>query len=431
MKAAIKKNGSFSSEIEVPGDKSISHRALIFGAAARGDTFVRNFLNAEDCRSTMLALKAAGTSIIEKEGCLSVSGRAGSFAEPDDVIDCGNSGTTMRLLSGVFASQPFYTVLTGDGSLRQRPMNRIIEPLRMMGAEIDAREGGMYPPVTIKGGKLAGIDYTMPVASAQVKSCIILAAILSGGKTVINEPVASRDHTERMLAYLGGNIRKRGSRIIIGGKQELRGKEVVVPGDFSSAAYFMAAPLMTGNSRIMVKNVGLNPTRTGFIDVIKRMGADVRISGVKELSGEPAGDVEVRSGPLHGTEISPREVPVIIDEIPLIAVLASVSSGTTSISGAGELKVKESDRLNAIACELGKMEAAISATEDGLVIEGRESLKSAMLDSWNDHRIAMSLSVAALKAEGSSEIANFECVNISFPSFARLFQNVGAGITFS
>lgn len=428
MLAEIKKTESISGEIEVPGDKSISHRALIFGAVAKGKTKVVNFLNANDCMSTMEALKSAGVEIKAEGSSVFIEGRAGEFDEPEDIIDCGNSGTTIRLLSGIFASRPFYTVMTGDRSLRNRPMDRIIEPLRMMGAKISARGGSRYPPLTIEGKNLRGIEYSMPVASAQVKSCIMLAALFSEGKTAVAEPFPSRDHTERMLKYFGGRFEKEGGRIIIEGRQELCAREVFVPGDFSSASYFMAASLMSGQSSVRIKNVGLNPTRAGFIDVLRRMGAGVHISNYRELSGEPLGDIEISAAVLKGIDITPREVPVIIDEIPLVAAVASVAEGRTSISGAAELRVKESDRLKAISTELGKMGAKIEAFQDGLHIEGVKSLKGARTDSWNDHRIAMALAVSAMRAEGTTVIENFECVKISFPSFPELLAQTGADI---
>ena len=430
MKAKIKKTQGISGEIQLPGDKSISHRALILGAIASEHTIIENCLEAEDCISTMEALKAVGADITREGNQVFIHGMAGKLKEPENIIDCGNSGTTIRLLSGLFAAQPIYTVLTGDSSLRKRPMDRIIKPLALMGAEISARGNNRYPPITIKGTTLKGINYRMPVASAQVKSCIILASLFSEGPSSIEEPFLSRDHTERMVRYFGGDIERENLVINIKGKQQLNGRYVFIPGDFSSAAYFIAAALLSEQSCLKIKNLGLNPTRTGLLDVISRMGAEVKISALKEVSGEPSGNIEITGGiKLKGIEIRPSEIPGIIDEIPLIATIASVADGRTSISGAGELKVKESDRLNAISTELEKMGARIKATDDGLEIDGVEHLQGCRVNSWKDHRIAMSLAIAALKASGTTVIEDFECVNISFPSFPELLSATGVDIT--
>lgn len=415
MEKRIKKVKKIEGEIEVPGDKSISHRSLILGSISEGKTRIYNFLKSKDCLSTLNCLKKLGANIEFKGEIVEINGD--KLKEPDDILDCENSGTTMRLLSGVVASYPFYTVLTGDESLRNRPMRRIIEPLSLMGAKVYGRKG-MYPPLTVIGNKLKGINYKLPVASAQVKSCIILATILSDGESIIEEEIISRDHTERMLEYFGGEIKREGGKIYIKGKQKLKGREVFVPGDFSSAAYFMAATLLIENSSLIIKNLGLNPTRTGFLNVIERMGGKYKILNMRELNNEPVGDIEIiYSGRLKGVEIKKDEVPKIIDEIPLIAVISSVSEGKTVVSGAEELRVKETDRIKAIVSELKKLGANIEEKNDGFVIYGVEKLKGGRVNSWNDHRIAMCLSIAGLISEGETIIENADCVDISFPEF--------------
>ncbi len=429
MKAIIRNTKNVKGAVRVPGDKSISHRSLIFGAMAEGETVIKNFLMADDCLRTMEGLRSAGTHIAESGGSIYVTGKRKIFNEPENVIYCGNSGTTMRLLAGLFASQPFYTVMSGDNSLSSRPMGRIVEPLVRMGAGLFGRKANRYPPLAIRGNTLHGINYRMPVASAQVKSSIIIAALSAGGTTIVEEPILSRDHTERILISFGGKLEKEGLSIMVPGNQNLRGIEIEIPGDFSSAAYFMAAAAMVKNSRIRIEKVGLNPTRTGFAKVLARMGAGVSIFNESQEGMEPVGDIEVSgSGRLKGVEILPCEVPGVIDEIPLLATVASMAEGKTLISGASELKLKESDRLLAISTELNKMGSDISTTDDGLIINGVEKLGGTKVESWGDHRIAMSLAIAALAAEGETIVNDFDCVNISFPSFPSIMSECGPEI---
>ncbi len=423
MDVIIEKPKALKGEIELPGDKSISHRSLIFGSIAEGQTIIHNFLKSEDCFATIDCLKKLGVEIEEKENKVIIKGS--NFKESEDILDCKNSGTTMRLLSGILSAKPFYSVLTGDESLRRRPMDRIIKPLSLMGGEIYGRENNKYPPLTILGKKLKGINYKMEVASAQVKSCIILATLFSDGVSLIEEIYQTRDHTERMLKYFEGNIEIEDKKIIVKGNQRLKGKEIYIPGDFSSASYFIAASLIIPGSKILIKNVGINPTRTGFLKVIEKMGGKFKILNNREICNEPVGDIEILyTEKLKGVIILPEEVPNIIDEIPLIAVLGTVAEGKTIVSGANELRVKESDRIKSIVTELRKLGAEIVEKEDGFIVEGKQKLKGAKVNSWNDHRIAMCLFIASFVAEGKTIIENYECVNISFPEFFDKFKNL-------
>ncbi|MCM8785878.1 MAG: 3-phosphoshikimate 1-carboxyvinyltransferase [Candidatus Omnitrophica bacterium] len=424
MDIIVEKNSRLKGEIEVPGDKSISHRALIFGSISEGRTEISNISKSIDCLSTLNCLKNLGIKIEEKQDLVTVQGD--ELKEPKNILDCGNSGTTMRLLSGVLSGQPFYSVLTGDSSLRNRPMDRIIKPLKMMGGEIYGRENNRFPPLTIIGKKLSGINFKMEVASAQVKSCIILATLFANGYTRIEEPYQTRDHTERMLKFFNGEIEIRENKIFVIGNQKLKGREIYIPGDFSSACYFIAGSLLIPESEILIKNVGLNPTRTGFLKIIERMGGKFEILNKKEICNEPIGDIRIYyTKKLNGVEIYPEEVPNIIDEIPLIAVLGSVSRGKTIVSGAKELRVKESDRIKSITTELKKMKANIEEKEDGFIIEGVDRLDGAIVDSWDDHRIAMSLFIAGLIADGKTVLKNAGCVKISFPEFFDKFKGLG------
>ena len=426
MDVEIQNSGKIEGEIEVPGDKSITHRALIFGAICKGDVTVYNPLKSQDCKATVDCLRKLGVEIIQKEEKFTVKGRGGEFEEPDDVLDCGNSGTTMRILSGLLASQKFYSILTGDDSLRKRPMRRIIEPLRLMGAKIFGRSNDNFPPITIIGNELRSVIYKLPVASAQVKSCLILASLFAEGTSEIEEPGISRDHTERMVKYLSGKIEKRGRKIFVSGKQSLEGKEIFVPGDFSSASFFITLAALIKNSYIKIKNLGLNPTRTGFLEVIKRMGVKFRISNLRQMNNEPVGELEVwGSEKMKGTKIDKNEIPLLIDEIPLISLISCFCDGETEITGAKELRFKESDRLKAINSELTKMGADITEMEDGLIIKGIKKLKGAELNSWNDHRIAMMLTIAGCVADGKTVVRNVDCVDVSFPEFFNLLGKLG------
>lgn len=404
--------------IKVPGDKSISHRALILGSIAQGETTIDNLLIAEDTTRTIDSFKAMGVNI-QLDGSRALIDGVGihGLRKPIEPINCGNSGTTMRLLSGLLVGQKFSSSLIGDTSLMKRPMDRIIIPLNKMGANIKGIENRYPPLVIMPTNRLMGIHYPMPIASAQVKSSILLSTLYAEGITTIIEHKTTRDHTERMLRLFGSNISHRGNEIAINGDSKLYGKSVYIPGDISSAAYFIVAALLIKGSHIIIRDVGINPTRTGILSVLEDMGANIKILNKRETNYEPIGDIEVKHSQLKGVTISGDMMGTLIDEIPIIAVAAALAKGKTTIEGAEELKHKESNRINAITEELNKMGAHIKALPDGMVLEGVEELKSATLNSYNDHRIAMALSIAALMAKGKSHIEGFECINISYPNF--------------
>jgi 3-phosphoshikimate 1-carboxyvinyltransferase len=417
-------------EIEVPGDKSISHRAALFGALAEGRTEITGYLEGEDCLNTIAAIRALGVEVTRKgEGRYLVDG-AGltGLTEPDNVIDCGNSGTGARLLLGVLAGQPFTTVLTGDDSLRGRPMGRVAEPLTRMGAQVAGRDGGRRLPLAITGRRpLTALDYRSPVASAQVKTALLLAGLWADGPVTVEEPAQSRDHTERMLAGFGARLDAAPGRVTITPGTRLIGQPIAVPGDISSAAFFLVAGAVVPEADVTIRHVGVNPTRTGVLDVLAAMGAQLRRQAATVGGGEPASDLLVASGPLSGTEIAGALIPRLIDEIPVLAVAACVASGTTRVRDAAELRVKESDRIAAVATELGKMGARIRETPDGLEIQGGARLTGARVRSAGDHRMAMALAVAGLIAEGPTVIEDAECIATSFPGFADLLNRLAGG----
>jgi 3-phosphoshikimate 1-carboxyvinyltransferase len=411
-------------QVTPPPDKSISHRAVILASLAKGRSVIRNFLRAGDTMSTVGAFRSLGVSVSEGEEMV-VEGRGlRGLKEPMTAIYCGNSGTTMRLLSGVLSGNPFFSVLTGDESLSRRPMGRIITPLRKMGASIMARDNDAYAPIAIRGGGLRPLRYESPVASAQVKSAVLLAGLYADGETEVIEPFKSRDHTERMLSACGARVEVKGLAVKVWGAEELQAAEFFVPGDISSAAFFMAAALLVEGSEITVRSVGVNPTRTGIVEVLKRMGAEVETLNRRDVSGEPIADLAVRHSPLRAVEIGAREIPSVIDEFPALCVLASQAEGTTSIRGARELRVKESDRIGAVAEGLRRMGADVLEHDDGLSITGRAALRGARIDSRGDHRIAMAFAVAALVSEGTTTIEKAEAVDISFPGFFDILREL-------
>ncbi|HXX56521.1 MAG TPA: 3-phosphoshikimate 1-carboxyvinyltransferase [Thermodesulfovibrionales bacterium] len=417
-------------EIIPPFDKSVSHRAVLFASLAEGKSTVRNFLRAADPLSTVRALKMLGVEMGEAaSGELVIQGKGlYGLKESPDVLDCGNSGTTMRLLSGILSGNPFFSVLTGDDSLRQRPMARVIEPLKEMHADISGRGNDRYAPIAIRGKALKPVDYTMPVASAQVKSCLVLAGLYADGITSVKEPYKSRDHTERMLGAMGADIDVAGLTVKIRGGSRLSGCELTVPSDFSSAAFFIAAALIIPESEICVKGVGVNPTRTGFMDVIREMGAEVELVDAGTVSGEPVADIWCRtSNHMKGICIGKERVPSLIDEFPVLCVLATQAEGITEIRGAEELRVKESDRIKTMAEELRKFGVETEEYPDGIAIKGKAVLKGSDAESYGDHRIAMSLAVAALIAEGTTKIRNASSVDISFPGFFDELKRLSRG----
>ena len=414
-------------EIALPGDKSISHRSVLLSAIAEGDTRISGFLTGEDTQNTVRAMQALG---IEIEGLgtdrLVVHGKGlEGLSEPVSVLDLGNSGTGMRLLAGLLSGQDFFSVLTGDRFLRKRPMARIVKPLRRMGAKIDGRSGGRLAPLAIRGGgkTLCSIAYDGPVASAQVKSAVLLAGLYAEGETRVSEPSKSRDHTERMFRFFGVDVREEGTTVIVQGRQRLRANGPLdIPSDISSAAFFMVAASIVPGSDLLIRNVGVNPTRTGIIDVLQKMGAGITLQNLREQAGEPTADVRVRHAKLHGVQIGGDTIPRAIDEIPVLAVAASYAEGKTIIRDAAELRVKESDRIATIAGELRKMGAKVAEFPDGMELTGGDGLTGAICDSHGDHRIAMSMAVAGLAARGESVIRDTEWIDTSFPGFERLLK---------
>jgi 3-phosphoshikimate 1-carboxyvinyltransferase len=416
----IKKSKGLRGEIVPPPDKSISHRTIMFASMAEGRSRITNFLRAEDPLSTVKAFRMLGITITENGmNELVIEGKGlNGFTEPHDVIDCGNSGTTTRLISGLLAGNQFFSVLTGDDSLKKRPMARVIDPLKKMGAAISARGGDRYPPIAIRGGGLKAIDYTMPMASAQVKSCLILAGLYADGATTITEPQKSRDHTERMLVAMGADIGVDGLSISVKGGRRLAALDIQAPADFSSAAFFIAAALVVPNSEIIIRGVGVNPGRTGMMQVLEEMGAPVKIENVREVSGEPVADMVCSTaGGLKAAKVGRELIPSLIDEFPIICILASLADGVTQIRGAEELRAKESDRIRAMAAELSKLGVKIQEYSDGIDITGGAGLNGCAVESYGDHRIAMALSVAGLVSRGNMLIQDASCVDISFPGF--------------
>ena len=406
--------------LAVPGDKSISHRSLILNAIAQGQATVTGLSGGGDVCSTMRSLQAMGANIEpgDHPGMVTVHGTGGAFQEPSDVLDVGNSGTSMRLLSGLLATQPFLSVLTGDSYLRSRPMGRVVVPLKGMGAQILGRDDDTLAPLTIRGGSLRGIEYNMPVASAQVKSSIMLAGLFAGEDTVLHQPALSRDHTERMVTAMGASVETDGLTLVLH-PARLQAVDIAVPGDISSAAYWLVAGICHPNARILVRGVGLNPSRTGIIEALQAMGArnSLTLMDQRTEGGEPVADLLVTSGQLTGIEIAGDIIPRIMDELPVLAVAACFASGTTVIRDAAELRVKESDRIDTTVGELTRLGARIQALEDGMVIQGTGRLTGAQCQSHADHRLAMSLAVAGLVAQGDTTIHDAGVTSVSYPEF--------------
>ncbi|AOT73112.1 3-phosphoshikimate 1-carboxyvinyltransferase [Geosporobacter ferrireducens] len=410
--------------IQVPGDKSISHRAVMFASIAKGKSTIEGFLPGEDCLSTVACCRGLGIDIKQEGTFLEVQGKGQyGLQEPENLLDAGNSGTTMRLLSGILAGQSFLSVITGDGSLRKRPMARIANPLRQMGAKIDGRVGGKLAPLIIRGGNLEGIDYTLPVPSAQVKSAILLAGLYASGETIVREEFLSRDHTERMLQFFGGNLERRDGSVVLK-KSELYGQSVKVPGDISSAAFFMAAAAAMPGGHLIIEDVGLNPTRTGIIDVLREMGAHIRIDNIYSSGGEDLGTVIVEGGKLKGITITKEIMPRLIDEVPVIAAISALAEGTMRITGAEELKVKESNRIAAMVTELKKLGIQAEELEDGMEITGTGRISGGVVESYGDHRIAMAMAVCGLFAQEPVQIQNSECIAVSFPGFEKTLKEI-------
>lgn len=409
---------SLSGEIKIPGDKSISHRSVMFGSIAHGVTRVTNFLPGDDCLSTISCFRKLGVTIDERDNELIINGNGfEGLKEANEVLDVGNSGTTIRLLLGILAGRPFFSSLVGDESIAKRPMTRVTDPLAKMGAQIDGRKNGSYTPISIRGGGLNPIHYQLPVASAQVKSALILAGLQADGESTIIELAETRDHTERMIRKFGGQIRKDNKVIKVNGGQKLTAADVQVPGDISSAAFFLVAAAIVPGSEIVLKNVGLNPTRTGIIEVMNNMGADLQIINHNVDSFEPSGDILIKASNLNGTVIEGELIPKLIDEIPIIALLATQATGKTIIKDASELKVKETNRIDTVVEELRKFGAAIEATDDGMIIHGNSKLSGGTVSSHGDHRIGMMLAIAALVCQDVVELENPQAIAVSYPNF--------------
>lgn len=417
----------------VPPDKSISHRAIIFGSIASGITTVDNFLEGEDNLSTLKAFKQMGVVITHNHkagdwsGLLRIHGMgAYSLKKPASVIDAGNSGTTARLLTGLLSAQLFSSVITGDASLRKRPMRRVVEPLRLMGAQITGEKNGELLPLNIAGGRLKGIRYKTPIASAQLKSALLIAGLFADGETTVEEPALSRDHTERMLKALGADIKVDGLRVTVTSKKELQAFPIVVPGDISSAAFFMVGAMITSKSDLLLKGVGVNPTRTGIIDILTKMDGSITRLNERLVWGEPVADIRVKTSSLNGVDINGSELLPAIDEFPIICIAAAFANGDTTISGAGELRVKESDRIAVMANSLRAIGIECHEKEDGIIIEGNggKNIKGGTIDSLGDHRIAMAFAIAGLRATDGITIKNPDCATVSFPGFYDLLEKI-------
>ncbi len=425
MNATILPARSLRGQVRVPGDKSISHRAVILGALAAGKTEINGFLFGEDCLSTIGVIRALGVQVTTEEQRVIVRSKGmDALAEPGDVLDAGNSGTTMRLMAGILSGCPFFSVLTGDDSLRRRPMGRVIKPLTAMGARITGRDGNSLAPLAIRGGGLQAMEYRTPVASAQVKSAVLLAGLFTGGVTTVIEPALSRDHTERMLNYFGARVEIDGPQVSVWGKPDLTGKKITVPGDISSAMFFIAAGITVPEAELELLNVGMNPTRTGSLAVLRDMGADITIQNHREVNGEPVADLKVRGSRLSGVEIGGDIIPKLIDEIPALAVVAALAMGETVVRDAAELRHKESDRIDAVVSLLEGLGADITERPDGFIIRGGRQLQGAPCESHGDHRMAMAAAVAGLSARGATTIHGAECVDISYPGFFDTLNSI-------
>jgi 3-phosphoshikimate 1-carboxyvinyltransferase len=422
----IKKAAPLKGEIKVPGDKSITHRAILFGGIAEGATMIRGYLPSGDCICTLRAMEAMGVQSEMKEKLLTVWG-AGieALKEPEKILDMGNSGTSIRLLTGLLSSLPFFSVMDGDDSLRKRPMGRVIEPLAQMGAEIRGRKNNRFAPIAISGKKnLQGIHYKIPMASAQVKSAILLAGLNAEGITGIEEPLLSRDHTERMLKFFGAAIDFAPKKAAVQ-RSGLKGIEIEVPGDFSSAAFFIVAATLVQRSALLIRDVGINPTRTGLLDALNKMGGKIKIENRRTWGGEPVADLFVESADrLKGIEIGEEEIPAMIDELPILFIAAAFAEGKSKITGAKELRVKESDRIGVMAKEMRKLGVEVEELPDGLIIDGNGAYRGATFFSEGDHRVAMSMAVAALASGGESLIEGTDCIQTSFPGFEPLLKSV-------
>lgn len=423
MKKILLNNKSLNGKTTVLGDKSISHRAIMIGALAEGITNIKGFLKGEDCIATINCFKELGIKIVENEDMISVYGNGlYGLKKPKNQLYVGNSGTTIRLISGILSAQKFSSIVTGDSSIIKRPMKRIVEPLSLMGANIESDNG--FAPLYINGSNLKGIEYNMPIASAQVKSSVLLASLFAKNKTTIIEKYKSRDHSEIMLKQFGANISINNNVIESNPVSKLIPQNINICGDISSACFIIVGALITKNSHIIIENVGINPTRTGFLEVLLKMGANIKFLNIKYINGEKVCDIEVKSSKLKACDISGDIIPKMIDEIPLFALVASLASGTSVVKDAEELKFKESNRIKTISTELNKIGANIIETSDGMIIEGDKIFYENECESYNDHRIAMCIAIASLVCNEPIILNNYECVNISFPNFFDILENL-------
>ena len=410
--------------VRLPGDKSISHRYALLAAVAEGTSRIRNHSTGADCRSTLSCLGALGIGVRTEDGDILVDGRGlDGFAEPAAMLDAGNSGSTLRMLSGLLAGQPFPSRISGDESLSRRPMQRIMLPLRQMGARIEARED-RFPPLAINGGALHAVDYSLPVASAQVKTCILFAGLYAEGRTTVREPIVTRDHTEVALREFGAEIDKQGGAVSIQGRPRLKAQELWVPGDLSSAAFFLVAALIVPNSEVLIQGVGLNPTRSALLDFLISMGADIRVENLSQRHGELTGDICVKHSPVRGGVIEKALAAALIDEIPALAVLGAASEEGLRVRDAAELRVKETDRISTVALNLRRMGVRVEVFDDGFFVPGKQRLQAAPLDSFGDHRIAMACAVAALRADGECTILDADAARVSFPEFFDILHQL-------
>ena len=410
--------GPLRGTIHVPGDKSITHRALILSALAEGSSTLRGYCRGEDCLNTLSSLQQLGVPIKVEPDKVYVSGKGlWGLNESAEPLDCGNSGTGLRLLTGVLAGQQFFSVLTGDASLRSRPMGRIVKPLQLMGAHIQGRNGGELAPLLVTGSPLKGMEYVSPVSSAQVKSAVLLAGLFAKGETRFSEPLLSRDHTERMFRFLNIPFEVERNSIHLTGQRSFKAKDLFVPGDLSAAAFFIVGASIMPDSEVRIPNVGLNPARTGILDILLEMGANIQIENQREESGEPVGDLYVRPALLRGISICSTQVPKTIDEFPIFCVAAAMAEGKTTVTGAGELRVKETDRIKAMATELKKLKVEIEETPDGFIVQGKSTIHGGYCESHGDHRVAMAVAIAALAAQTPTQIENTDCIETSFPGF--------------
>ena len=424
MQQTVKPSRRLEGSVRLPGDKSISHRYAMLAALAEGTSRIRNYSTGADCRSTLSCLEALGAGVRTEDGGVLVEGHGlAGFAEPAGMLDAGNSGSTLRMLSGLLAGQPFLSRISGDESLSRRPMQRIMLPLRQMGARIEARED-RFPPLEISGGALSAVDCSLPVASAQVKTCILFAGLYAEGRTTVREPVATRDHTEIALREFGAEIDKQGGTVAIQGRPCLKAQQLWVPGDLSSAAFFLVAALIVPNSEVLIQGVGLNPTRSALLDFLISMGADIRVENLIQRHGEPAGDIRVRHSRIRGGLVGKAMTAALIDEIPALAVLGAASEEGLRVRDAAELRVKETDRIATVAENLERMGVSVEVFEDGFFVPGKQRFQAAALDSFGDHRIAMAFVVAALRADGECTIQDAQAACVSFPEFFDILQQL-------